>query len=841
MKYHTHNTTRLLLVLCLLCPLHMNAQRRPAAPSPTSAVSSQKDSVAKSAIKEPALLDKFIKPGIAVMQGLTPVYLQEGRYYIAIHDTLIGRDILMVARLSKAAAAMRVTNNPSMSGYSGDQVNSAMLRFEKAPNHRILLRKVLMQEYSKESTQPMYASLLNSNFQPILANLEIKALDADKQVALIDITDLILADNEALFLPKQFKTMFRLGNMQADKSYIVSVKSYPINTELRTVKTYSVTDQGDPASYEINCSMLLLPKIPMQPRYADSRVGHMSTSYVDYDSNPQGVETARMVKRWRLEPKPEDEEKYRRGELVEPAKPIIFYIDPNTPKEWIPYMIQGVNDWQPALEKAGFKNAIMGKVAPTPEEDPTWSLEDARFSVIVYKPSERRTASGPSVCDPRSGEIMESHINWFHNIISSMQAWYFVQGAAIDPRARNKTVKNELLGEFVRSIAAHEVGHTIGLAHNFAATSRYTVAQLRDPQFLKENGHATSIMDYSRLNFVAQPQDNIPFELLLRRISHYDYWAIEYLYRLFLDISDPLREREVLSQWVSEKIKNPFNLYVHENNASDPRSQIEDLGDNQMESGELGINNLKIVMANLLEWAKDINEDYSYLRDMHNEVKDQFGRYLGHVAKWIGGIYEDLKKVGDEGPVYTYAEKNRQQEAIQFLNRHLFTTPLWLIPEDVGALTGEKGYTAIANLQSQTLSAILSKRVLNNLQAAETALGKNTYTVDNLFGDLNQHVWKELSSGQSVDAYRRSLQKIYVQHLISLLNDSGNTAAARTGSTPAPAAQTRPAADNTDAPSVIYYQLTELQRRFKAASPADMVTRAHYRYLENEIAEAFKK
>ncbi|MCL1974413.1 MAG: zinc-dependent metalloprotease, partial [Bacteroidetes bacterium] len=835
MKNSLQHLLGLLLVASILCmPLYMNAQARSQRPASAPAASAQNDTVAKAAAKEPAALSAFIKPETSVMRGLTPVYLQEGRYYLAIHDTLIGRDILMVTRLSQAAAAMR----NSMIGYGGDQVNSAMLRFDKGLNNRILLRKVLTREQSKDSTQSMYASLMNSNFQPILANLEIKALSDDQQVSLIDVTDLITADNEALFLPRSFKTSFRLGNMQSDKSYMVSVRTYPINTEFRTVKTYSVTESSDPASYEINCSMVLLPKTPMQPRYADPRVGYFSASHVNFDHNPQGVETVRMITRWRLEPKPEDVEKYRRGELVEPAKPIIYYIDPATPKEWVPYLIQGVNDWQPVFEKAGFKNAIMGMVAPSPDQDSTWTLEDARFSAIVYKPSDVPNASGPNVHDPRSGEIIESHINWYHNVMSLVHNWYFVQCAAVDPEARKKVFDEELMGQLIRFVSSHEVGHTIGLRHNFGATSIYSTAQLRDPQFLKENGHTTSIMDYSRFNFVAQPEDNIPRDLLFPRISHYDYWAIEWGYRRFLDITDPRAEKTKLNDWIIEKTKNPLYWFGHESNPNDPRSQSEDLGENQMEASELGIKNLKVIMNHLPEWAHAPNEDFSYLRTMRNEIQNQFGRYLGHVAKWVGGIYENPKTVGEVGSVYTYVEKQRQQEAMQFLNRHIFTPPVWLVTEDINALTGEKGYTAITSLQNRVITALVSKRVLNNLQAAETELGKSTYTIDNLFNDLNQYILKELNTRQTVDAYIRSLQKVYVQHLISLLDNSSNTIAARPGATPAPAATARPAVDNTDAPSVIYYQLTALQKRFKAASSSDMTTMAHYKFLENLIAEA---
>jgi hypothetical protein len=330
---------------------------------------------------------------------------------------------------------------------------------------------------------------------------------------------------------------------------VEGVRSYPINIEITAVKTYSrsatpptaggggggggAATQGGNMTVEINSSLVLLPKTPMQPRYFDPRVGFFAMGYTDYDLNPQGVKSISMVKRWRLEPKEEDMEKYKRGELVEPKKPIIFYIDPATPAKWVPYLIQGVNDWQVAFEKAGFKNAIIAKRAPTKQEDSSWSLDDARNSAIVYKPSSVPNASGPSISDPRSGEIMESHINWYHNVMELLRDWYFIQCSPLDPEARKMVFNDELMGQLIRFVSSHEVGHTIGLRHNHGSSSTVPVENLRNKSWVEANGHTPSIMDYARFNYVAQPEDKISQVGLFPRIGDYDKWAFAWVYKLF--------------------------------------------------------------------------------------------------------------------------------------------------------------------------------------------------------------------------------------------------------------------------------------------------------------------
>src|SRR5690606_15429008 len=382
----------------------------------------------------------------------------------------------------------------------------------------------------------------------------------------IDVTDYISSDNNVLFFSSTLKTSNRIGSQQSDKSYIAGVRSYPTNIEISTVKTYGRTaapsTSGSSRSsapsgnitVELNSSLVMLPKVPMKPRNYDARVGYFTTGYTDFDANPHGVESVRLIKRWRLEPKPEDMEKYKRGELVEPAKPIIFYIDPATPKKSVPYLIQGINDWQKSFEKAGFKNGIIGKPARTKAEDPEWSLEDARYSAIVYKPSPIPNASGPSIADPRSGEILESHINWHHNVMQLIHDWYFVQCAPVDEGARTMRFDDELMGQLIRFVSSHEVGHTLGLRHNYGSSSTVPVEKLRDKKWVEENGHTPSIMDYARFNYVAQPEDNISRAGLFPRIGDYDDWAIEWGYKLFPNITSEEEEKAHLNKWVITRL-----------------------------------------------------------------------------------------------------------------------------------------------------------------------------------------------------------------------------------------------------------------------------------------------
>jgi hypothetical protein len=716
-------------------------------------------------------------------KGLFSVHKIDDRYFFEIGDSLLGREILIVNRISKAAAGMR----SGFFGYAGDQIGQSVIRFEKGPNNKLFLRSMSYAEYAKDSTSPMFTAVSNSNVQPISAAFDIRAFSRDSTGSVIDMTEYINGDNDILYFNGAIKTTLRIGSQQSDKSYVVGVRAFPLNIEIVAVKTYS--RGGGPAApaggavggggggnvtVELNSSFILLPAVAMQPRYYDARVGYFAIGYTDFDINPQGVESIRLIQRWRLEPKDEDMEKYKRGELVEPKKPIIFYIDPATPKKWIPYLIQGVNDWQVAFEKAGFKNAIIGKTAPSKTEDPEWSLEDARYSAIVYKPSDIANASGPRISDPRSGEIMESHINWYHNVMELIHNWYFVQCAPVDTGARKMIFDDDLMGQLIRFVSSHEVGHTLGLRHNYGSSSTIPVEKLRDKAWVEANGHTPSIMDYARFNYVAQPEDRIGRAGLFARIGDYDKWAIEWGYKLFPQYKSPEDEASYVNSWVIEKLKDKRLWFGTETNPDDPRSQREQVGDDAMKGSVYGIKNLQRIIPNLIEWTKEPNKDFSNLREMYNAVTSQFNQYVNHVVKYVGGIMETPRTVEEKEPVYEVVSQAKQKEAVEFLNRYLFTTPTWLINNEIFDRTGANAVTTIGPLQDNILNNLFSRSTLAKLIDSEIRLGTGAYTMQELFNDLKNGIWSELPARRKIDIFRRNLQKSYVEVMQGLLGSRSN-------------------------------------------------------------------
>jgi len=783
-------------------------------------------------------------------KGLFSVHKVDDKWYFEIPDSLLSRDILIVNRLSKAAAGMR----NFFFGYAGDQIGNNVVSFEKGPANKLFLKKISFDEMSKDSTQPMYRAVMNSNIQPIVAAFDIAAFSKDSSGSVIDITSYINTDNDVLNFAGNLKQAFQVGAQQPDKSYIVSVKTYPLNIEIKTVKTYTKSGgagiPGLPASpfgggggqmltMELNSSLVLLPKNTMQQRYFDPRVGYFARGYTDFDANPQGVKDISMIVRWRLEPKDGDMEKYKRGELVEPKKPIIYYIDPATPKKWVPYLVAGVNDWQAAFEKAGFKNAIIAKLAPTPQEDSTWSLEDARFSAIVYKPSDVANASGPNVHDPRSGEILESHINWYHNVMSLLHSWYFIQCAAIDPRARKMQFDDELMGQLVRFVSSHEVGHTLGLRHNFGSSSTVPVEKLRDKAWVEANGHTPSIMDYARFNYIAQPEDKIEAAGLYPRIGDYDKWAIEWGYRLHYEAKGPEEELPILNKITSEALAKNHRLWFGtETNPDDPRSQNEDLGDNAMKAGAYGIKNLQRIVPNMVEWTKTPNESYDDLTNLYNELVTQFGRYLGHAAKNIGGIYETPKTVEQPGAVYEYVSKATQQEAMQFLAKNIFTTPTWLINRDISAKTGTDPVSLIGGRMESSLNSLLSSPRMAKLISAEAMLGKETYTLTEFMGDLQKTVWSEVYERKAINVYRRNLQKAYIERLGGIINPSAGGGGSSFGGITISFGPTLDA-KKTDIVSVAKGTLRSLKSDISAAIPGapDKLTRYHLQDVADRIGK----
>lgn len=830
------------------------AQNRPTVPAsggaptqPTGAPSSAQRTAMPKPYKE-VITDKA-----KTDEGLFKVHMVDDKWYFELPDSLLHRDILVVTRISKSAAGL----SNGFSGYAGDIVNNNVISFEKGPNNRVFLRRVSFDQRGSDENG-MYKAVVNSNIQPIMQTFSISAFGRDSVTntasTVIDMTEFVAGDNDVLFFSTGSKSSLQLGAVQSDKSYINTIKSYPVNIEVKTVKTYTrggapgaqtnpFSTQGRSGNFtlELNSSMLLLPKVPAKPRYFDPRVGFFTRRYTDFDANPQGVKEIEMAVRWKLEPKDEDIEKYKRGELVEPKNPIIYYIDPATPKKWVNYLIQGINDWQAAFEKAGFKNAIMGKMAPTPQEDSTWSLEDARFSAIVYKPSEVANASGPNVHDPRSGQILESHINWYHNVMSLLRNWYFIQTAAVDPGSRTMVFDDALMGELIRFVSSHEVGHTLGLRHNYGSSSTVPVDSLRNKKWVEANGHTPSIMDYARFNYVAQPEDNITRSGLFPRIGDYDKWAIEWGYRWMPEYKTADAEVPVLQKITTERLKNKRNWFGTETNPDDPRSQNEDLGNDAMKASAYGIKNLQRIVPNLINWTKQPNESYEGLDEMYNQVQSQFGRYMGHVAKNIAGVYETPKMSEQDGAVYEFTPKSVQKEAMTFLNQQLFTTPTWLINNDIFSRTGNNAQVVIANRQETILNRIISSSTMTKLFEAESVLGNNAYKATEVMDDLRRAIFSEVYAKKATDVYRRNLQKMFVERIISLL--PGGASPLSIGSFGI-TIQISPSLNikNTDAYSILKGTLRTLRNDIKAALPltTDAMTRLHLQDLSDRITDVLE-
>lgn len=841
--------TLLLLTVGLFCGFHSFSQRRaPQQKTPVVATDAKKDTSEPKTPPKPAKgpqpYDKVITAKAVSQNGYISVHKIEDKYFFEIPDSILNRDILVVNRMSKAPAGPRT----GFFGYGGDQIGKQVIQFAKGPEDKVFLKTISYSEISSDSTPDgMYRSLLNSNIQPLEAAFDIAAYSKDKKGVVIDMTKYISGDNDILFFDSRMKRSAGITSLQSDRSYIEWVKSFPMNVEIRTVKTYMRTagssgfgapsspqtaSPAAPATYELNSSLVILPKVPMKPRFFDPRVGFFATSTTDFDANPQGVKRLSMAVRWRLEPKDEDIEKYKRGELVEPKKQIVYYIDPATPKKWVPYLIQGVNDWQKAFEQAGFKNAIVGKEAPL--NDTTWSLDDARNSAIVYKPSSIANASGPNVNDPRSGEIIESHINWYHNVMELLRNWYFIQASINDPRAQSLTFSDELMGQLIRFVSSHEVGHTLGLRHNYGSSSTVPVEKLRDQKWLDKHGHTPSIMDYARFNYVAQPEDKITPTGLYPHIGEYDKWAIQWGYMWLPQFKTAEEERPFLNKMIIDSLtSNPRLFFGTESDPNDPRNQNEDLGDNAMLASAYGIKNLKRIVPNILKWTREANEDYTGAATIYKEVVSQFNRYMGHVSKNIGGIEWTPSVVETVGPVYKFTPRQTQKEAMQFLQAQLFTTPTWLVDRKLFSLIGFDQENALTGVQKAALGRLLNPRTLNNLIQFEMFDAPNAYTVSTFLTELKNGIWSELKTQKAIDVYRRDLQKAYVDQLVNLAKPPKAAAGQATQSRPGGQASIQ---DN-DGIAQIKGHMRSLLAEVKAAIPAarDTHSRLHLQEVKERL------
>ncbi len=697
-------------------------------------------------------------------EGLFTVHRVGDKLLFEIPDSLMGRDLLSVTRIAQVPA--------DLGGYipAGSKTSEQVIRWERTGD-RVLLRT---QSYTAvaDPALPIAQSVRVNNFEPVVAAFPVAALTPDSAGVVIDVTDLYGKDVPALSgLSTGQRSQFKVRRLDESRSFVDDAKSFPENVNVRYTMTY---DAAEPPSNEgtgtismqMFHSFVLLPEEPMTPRLADDRVGFFTVEQIDYGRDDQKAAEREYVRRWQLVPR--DTAAYLRGELTEPVEPIVYTLDPATPEHWRPYFCQGVEDWNRAFEVAGFKNAIRCEMPRA--GDPDFDPEDVRFSTVRYVASTTRNATGPSVSDPRSGEIIESDIIWYHNHIRSYRNRLMIETGAANPQARSLTIDEELIGETMRQVIAHEIGHALGLPHNMIASSSFPVDSLRSPTFTTAYGVAPTIMDYTRQNYIAQPGDGVT--RFVRQIGPYDDYAINWAYRWYPDVASPDDETATLDALIAAHEGDPMYRFSSGFGGYNPDAQTEDMGDDPVKATGYAVENLKRVVPNLVAWTSTPGEDYSDLEEIYGETLGMWRRYMGHVVTVVGGVRETPKSTDQAGVVYEPVPRAEQERALAFLDEHVFQAPTWMLDpsilrriQPVGAVDG------IRAAQVGVLNSLLDPMRLGRMVEAE-AIDGGGYPLPAYMDDLRADVWAELDDRRpAIDVYRRNLQRGYVERLAALMTE----------------------------------------------------------------------
>lgn len=760
--------------------------------------------------------DKFNSDKVIKTSGLFDVIQIDNEYYFEINDTLLGRDMLLASRVAEVSNSNKVV--------AGEMRNAPVqIRFTR--NNKYVFLHLVVSDYLADHEDPVKIAVERTSIDPVLQSFPIEALNEDSTSAVINVTKFF---SEEIAVVSPFNAKYKAGKLEKEATRIKEVFCFPENIELRTYMSYSNATR--PYSILMHRSLLLLPKVPMQPRYEDKRIGYFSNGQQRFTTDSIGVASLKYISRFDIQPKPEDLDKYLNGELVEPAKPIVFYIDNAFPVEWRKYIKAGIEDWQSAFEAIGFKNAIVAKDYPL--DDPTFHPEDFRYSCVRYISLPKANSMGPRWIDPRSGEVISGDVLWWHNVTELLRDWRFVQCAAADPQARKRNMDMDLLGEMIRYVASHELGHVLGLKHNMRSSYAFPVDSLRSATFTQANGTTPSIMDYARFNYIAQPGDT-GINFMPPHLGPYDKYAIAWGYKPIFEANTPEEELPVLNKWILEKAGDPVYQYGDQQMNSptlDPSSQNEALGDDAVKASKYGVSNAKYIMNHLVEWTTFENEDYSYLNHMYDQLLKQYDRYVGHVNSVLGGVYIYKMVEGEDKTFFTPVSQEKQKQALNWLFSELENQPNWMLNNEVERRLASKKMDLMKS-QAETLDNIMSAVIFQRLFLYHTE-----YTGQEYLDDIQKHIWKKTIKNKSLNEYERNLQVTYVRNLLSMtgnskVNDNKKKVDDNEEWLSSPNGSKTSAMSNILDPYV-YLKIEETEHLLrKKLKQSDPIMEAHYRYL----------